>query len=249
MKTNNISIFIIAALVLATIGGVLGSPGSFFTGAGHGNCHNGSAPGEGPAVESVNATIFQDSASTVPGINVSRATTMYTTQSFSITVYIVNFTEANNVSNGRRGAGQPANITIQLSAARGNNTDFTIPIWYQSAVVLDGDGDSAAVKFDLTAPAAVAINYSLTVDALQAINTTLSGGVNRATQIIFATASVNITTIARPPAASSGGGGGDRDLWKEETIPGNLLIITFFSIFAVSTILIIKRKKQLKRKT
>ena len=249
MKTNKISIFIIAVLVLATIGGVLGTPSSTFDGPGHGGCHNGSDSGEGPAIESENATIFKDSGYTEPGISVSPSTTLYTGADFSITIYIVNFTEANNVSSGRRGSGQPANITIQLSSDRGNNTDFTITTWYQTEVVLDDDGDSAAVTFNLQAPAAVAINYSLTIDALQAINTTRRGWPNGATQIINATASVNITTVARPPASSGGGGGGDRDLWKEETIPGNLLIITFFSIFAVSTILIIKLKKQIKRKT
>jgi len=256
-NNKKISVLIITALFLTSIGGVMAYDQYPFENESHagGACHDGSGVGDGPTIKSVNATIFKDSLYTEQGISIGNVT--YPNSALTLTIYIVNFTEAVNASNGRRDPLESGGVTVQISPDRGDNVNFTVlangreaPYWHTKDEVLltNGTGNSLQpVIFLLTAPSKVGV-YNLTLDVLDARNETAPGA-ERTIAIIYATASINITVIARPPSASSGGGGGDRDLYKEDTIPGNLLIITFFSIFAVSTILIIKRKKQLKRKT
>ena len=260
-KNKKISGLIILAIFVFSIGGAMAYDQAPFENESHASsgCHDGGGVGDGPTIESVNATIFKDSLYTEQGISIPNVT--YTDGVLTLTMYIVNFTEAVNDSNGRRDPLGTGGVTVQISPLRGNNSDFTVlkgvynnddakadanGYWHTNdEIPLSNEtGDSLEpVTLLLTAPSKVGV-YNLTIDVLDARNETGSTTI----AVIYATASLNITVIARPPA-SSGGGGGDRDLYKEDTIPGNLLIITFFSIFAVSTILIIKRKKQLKRKT
>ena len=250
-KIKKTSFLVISVLIIASIGGVMAKMDYGFSGTGHTGCH-------GSTKESETGTIVDPNLPAVPGgIDISPSTTLNPGQRFNATILIVDFTEANNVSEGRKLPGQSGNVTVQIAPLRGDNDEFGFnwydlgatpenEEWYREQQVLDASGNSTELKFWLIAPDSAG-TYTLVIDALSGYNYTKTGNAG-AIQLILATASVSITVRAAIIISSSDGDGGDRDLWKEETIPGYILIITIASIFSVSAILILRIKK-LKRRT
>ncbi len=264
-KNKKISVLIITALFLTSIGGVMAQDHKPFENESHASsCHETDGNlGEGPTFESENGSIYKDSTFTEPGIYVN-STVVGPNTDILVAIWIYNFTEA--VSDLRRDPLGNGSVTVQFSPDRGNNDKFYVlkgilnnddgkadanGYWHTNDKpdLTNNTGNSlTSINFTVRSPNITVWGgyYFLIIDVIDALNATAG---HSTIAVIYATASIVITVLPLAPPSSGGGSGGDRDLYKEDTIPGNLLIITFFSIFAVSTILIIKRKKQLKRKT
>ena len=251
MKTKKISLLVISVLILASIGGVVAWQSRNFDGEGHVGCHNSGA------TESIDGTIVDPDAPTVPGgIKITPSTKLNPGQRFNASVIIVNFTEVNSVASGRRFPSELANVTVQISSHRGDNINFGFGwedfeddkadtgYWLVEEEVLDASGNSSEISFWMVAPSSSGY-HTLVIDAISAINNSEASG-DDSIPIIFATANVTIY-VRRVLLAAAGDDDDDRDLWKEETIPGYILIITLGTIFAVSAVLILRIKKKMKK--
>ena len=240
MKTNKISLLFISVLLLASIGGASAYYKENiinFKGESHFSCH-GTNP-DGDWVEySINGVV-----------NISGApATVYALQEFTLTAWVENMTEVDENQD------RDGDLTIGISGQLADNGAFLRGLDELAYDQIDTYNSSwnrgstiSSVTFTLTAPETPA-QYTLMVTAMNGENSTDSY-----MWFLVANGTVIIDVLANPPAAaglaSSGDGdGGDRDLWKEETIPGYILIITIASILSVSAILILRIKK-LKRST
>ena len=265
MNTKKISLLVISVLILSSIGGVMAADQYAFDGPNHsGSCHDsGSNIGEAPPFESENGSIYKDSTYTEPGINVN-STVVLPNSDILVSIWVYNFTEAVDPLLRRDPAGN-GSVTVQISPDRGNNDKFYVVkgllnnddakadangYWHTNdELVLNNEtGDSLTyVNFTVRTPNITTWGgvFQLRIDVLDAYNKT--AGAHGHIAIIYASAAINIYVLPLPPPARDSSSDDDRDLWKEATIPGYMLIVTIGSIFSVSAVLILLMKKKMKK--
>ena len=221
-KTKIISLVIFSAILLGTIGGVVGYHELIYEwvnegdGSPHGGCHGGAnekASVLGQLVLTVNET-----GSLSPG------------QAFTLEVDILNFTEANLAPYDGR-------FTLGIPGYIGDNAKFSSSVAHQTLNRREqvdsygsydpGDTDNV---FELFAPmeAGTFVLYAVTI-----------AGMNQTDEhyynITYVQGSTQITVVG-----GSGAGAG--------TISGGLLTIIIGSTLAVSTILLVSMRKRLRKR-
>ncbi len=224
-KTKLFSLLIFSALLFGAIGGVVGYQEYLYRwsdngdGGTHGGCHHETADTKA----SVNGTLV---------LTVNETGNLSPGQAFTLEIDILNFTEANlDPYEGR--------FTLGLPGYKGDNAKFTLSLDSQTLnrrerVDSYGSYDPGDIDnvFELFAPTEAG-TFTLFAVAMAAMNQTDEQSYN----ITYVQDSVQITVVLPPGAAA-----------PAATISGGLLTIIIGSTLAVSTILILRIRKRVRKR-
>lgn len=228
-KTKIFSLVIFSVLIFGAIGGVVGYQEYIYrwinNGAGgtHGACH-----GSADTKISVNGTLV---------LTVNETGNLSPGQAFELSVAILNFTEATLDPYTKSGSGR---VTIGVPGYQGDNAKFTSSLSHQTlnrGEKLDQWGSyndsNADNEFELFAPTEAG-TYTLVAVVIAGMNQTDVTAYN----ITYVQNSVQITVVVPSgPAAAAAA-----------TISGGLLTVIIGSTLAVSTILILRMRKRVRKR-
>lgn len=221
-KTKLFSLLIFSALLFGVIGGAVGYQEYIYRwiNNGAGGTH-GACHHSADTKVSVNATLvltINETGSLSPG------------QAFELSVAVLNFTEANLAPYDGR-------ITVGVPGYQGDNAKFTSGLSHQTlnrGEQVDSYGSyndsNADNEFELFAPFEAG-TFDLVALAICAMNQTDESAYN----MTYVQDSIQITVVG-----GTGAGAG--------TISGGLLAIIIGSTFAVSTILLVRMRKRMRKR-